>query len=55
MMIQYFRARLAAEEDVWFLLMDNAERAVLLALGFDEEEEEALPPLYEMLGPCILQ
>lgn len=54
MMMQYFKTHLAAEQDYWSLLMDKAERALLLALGYDEDQDEALEPLYETLLSAIL-
>lgn len=54
MMIQYFKTHLATEEDYWSLLMDKAERALLLALGYDEDQNEALESLYKMLSSSIL-
>ncbi|RDA92679.1 hypothetical protein CP533_3729 [Ophiocordyceps camponoti-saundersi (nom. inval.)] len=49
MMISYFTTHLAAEEDAWCLLMDNAERAVLLSLGFEEDQEDKLKSAYDLL------
>ncbi|AEO71963.1 uncharacterized protein THITE_2093465 [Thermothielavioides terrestris NRRL 8126] len=53
MMMQYFETRLAGERDSWHLLMDKAERSVLLRLGFDEDQDDLLTPLYEMLALSI--
>ncbi|UKZ56274.1 hypothetical protein TrVGV298_010108 [Trichoderma virens] len=44
MMIQYCKTHLATQEDYWSLVIGKAERAVLLALGYDQDREEALEP-----------
>lgn len=54
MMIQYFKTHLAAEEAYWSLIMDKAERVLLLALGYGGDQEEALEPLYKTLVSAIL-
>ncbi|KAM0518927.1 hypothetical protein ACHAPE_003917 [Trichoderma viride] len=54
MMIEYFKTHLVAQEDYWSLLMDKAERALLLALGYDEDQDEALESLYKTLSSSIL-
>lgn len=54
MMIQYFRTHLADQEDFWGLLIDKAERALLLCLGYDEDQEDELEPIYNILLSSIL-
>ncbi|RCI08796.1 hypothetical protein L249_4653 [Ophiocordyceps polyrhachis-furcata BCC 54312] len=53
MMMAYFQTHLAAEEDAWCLMMDNAERAVLLSLGFEEDQEDKLTGIYEVLRQAV--
>ncbi|UKZ61226.1 uncharacterized protein TrAtP1_002494 [Trichoderma atroviride] len=54
MMIEYFKTHLANEEDYWNLIIDKAERALLLALGYGENRDEALEPFYKTLLSSIL-
>ncbi|KAK6447191.1 hypothetical protein FP744_10003441 [Trichoderma asperellum] len=54
MMIQYFRTHQSDKEDYWSLLMDKAERTLLLALEYDKDQKDALEPLYTMLLSSIL-
>ncbi|KAL7966773.1 hypothetical protein HDV63DRAFT_159816 [Trichoderma sp. SZMC 28014] len=54
MMIQYFKTHLAADEVYWSLIMDKAERVLLLALGYSEDQEEALEPLHKTLLSAML-
>jgi hypothetical protein len=53
MMIQYFKTHLATQQDYWDLLIGKAERALQLALGYDEHLEEALESMYEKLFSAI--
>ncbi|KAM0476154.1 hypothetical protein ACHAPX_006571 [Trichoderma viride] len=53
MMIEYFKTHLATQEDYWSLLIGKAERAVLLALGYEEDQDEALESLYKILLSSI--
>ncbi|KAM0445190.1 hypothetical protein ACHAO4_009895 [Trichoderma viride] len=54
MMVEYFKTHLKAQEDYWSLLMDKAERALLLALGYGEDQDEALEPFYKTLLSSII-
>lgn len=49
MMLQYLRTHSATEEDSWAQLEDEAERAVVKMLGYEEGREDKLEPLYEIL------
>ncbi|KAI4599475.1 hypothetical protein KJ359_001917 [Pestalotiopsis sp. 9143b] len=53
MMIQYFKTHLAVEEDTWNLIVGKAEHSILLALGYEEDQEAMLEPRYEMLLSAI--
>ncbi|RDA89210.1 hypothetical protein CP532_0514, partial [Ophiocordyceps camponoti-leonardi (nom. inval.)] len=53
MMISYFQTHLAVEEDAWCLLVDNAQRAVLLSLGFEEDQEDKLERIYTVLRQAL--
>lgn len=54
MMIEYFKTHLKAQENYWSLLLDKAECALLLVLGYDEDHDEALEPFYKTLLSSIL-
>ncbi|PHH79269.1 hypothetical protein CDD80_5264 [Ophiocordyceps camponoti-rufipedis] len=53
MMICFFRTHLISEEDTWYLVIDNAERSVLQALGFKDDEEKKLEGVYYTLGQTL--
>lgn len=54
MMIQYFKTHLLFEGDYWNPVIGDAGRTVLVALGYDQSDEESLEKLYEMLRSAIL-
>ncbi|RAK77449.1 VIT and vWA domain-containing protein [Aspergillus fijiensis CBS 313.89] len=49
MMISYFRTHMSPEEDTWGLMMSRAESALLATLGYSDEDEDQLEPIYDML------
>ncbi|KAK4041914.1 hypothetical protein C8A01DRAFT_14425 [Parachaetomium inaequale] len=54
MMMSYFETHLAAERDSWDLIMGKAKRAVLVVLGFDEDEDTAVAELEEILVRSVV-
>lgn len=52
--IQYFKIYLATQEDYRSLIINKAKRALLLALAYNKDQDEALEPLYKSLLSSIL-